>query len=841
MPKIVAKTVVGSNPGEWYGTLITDGISYEDGTRVTIQNKLYVKFLMPSNAGDPQLNALLSPWQQIEATYMSESTDDASTAAMTVEIKIAGPYTFNTSDTLTWGINGDLRGDASKYTDSFEFYAEELPTGTVEVVVPDAPDSALSGSKQAITLTKGGVPLTLSAALGQTTSFTVAAGKYKVQVPELVDENETVVATASVSPSEITVEEGSPTKLTISYGTAQKFSALDIKVGQLSSPLDKEQIHVQVKVGDEEVKAFDSPNNTTTSLRRLPSSGKATVTAALTLNNTKYTSEKSVDLSGTLANVDINNDTISSSGIDTSKFVDLPINVSTDIEPSGNTIALHLVSKDQTAFLYSKDVAIKAGSITLGTAVAPGKYTVKADGYIKDGTVYATQVEDEIDVASDGSSKLDLQIVRGPNLLVKGFPDYLSFGAISDLADLSGKDLTAAKVTSVFKYAGNDGAGDSGSYLSDDPATTKTVQLAALVSQNLGGQPVLPVMISYTVNLSLGDSDKLLQDASKLEHSFGNLVLSLQLAKKASKNEVPAGYIVNPDFLGDSQQSGRSPTYSMPVVDPLTKALAYRGVDAVVPSTVTNTLAGYVQAVNWLIRTVAPEVVFGWQANLWGVGSSAWIYDKSSGASSNSTGVAVTNAQSTAAYIKALGVHEGVHAPDFLAIDRYEGDDFTARGYSNSYCYGPREWDRFYDFVRTIALELKVPVMPWQIPASRIPHAADDNVTEGSLETDHWGTGGTYLFGDKAIGPDVQNIHPVVRAIKPGALVQQETVESLFKSSEPFDLSAPTWGDFPLRGIFTVLLGGGSTTGVVTTIGTTGKWTQEKVSAYMDAGPISLK
>jgi hypothetical protein len=340
-------------------------------------------------------------------------------------------------------------------------------------------------------------------------------------------------------------------------------------------------------------------------------------------------------------------------------------------------------------------------------------------------------------------------------------------------------------------------------------------------------------MISYTVNLSLGDSDKLLQSASGLEHSFGNLILSMQLAKKASQKEVPVGYIVNPDFLGDNQQAGRTPEYSMPVVEPLTKALAYRKVDAVVPSTVTNTLAGYAQAVNWLVRTVAPEATFGWQANLWGVGSSAWIYDK------NDNTVSVVNAKNTAAYIKALGVYDGVYAPDFLAIDRYEADDFTQRAYANSYCYGPREWARFYDFVRTVALELRVPVMPWQIPASRIPRTADDTVTPGSLEPDHWGTGGTYIFGDPGIGSDLENIHPVVRDIQPGALVQQESVESLFKSAEPFDLGVPTWGDFPLRGIFSVLLGGGSTTGVVTSIGTTGKWTQERISEYM-ADPIPL-
>lgn len=831
MPTIVSKTVVGPNPGEYYGTLVTSGISYEDGTRVTVQDKLYVKFLAPPNTGVHLDNASLDPWQKVVDSLTLEPMADRS-VAVTAELSFERPYEFKLKDTLTWGINGDLRGDASKYTESFELYAEKLPTGTVEAVVPAAPDGALSASKQTITLFKGGVPLSQQVQPGKTTPFEVDTGDYTVTVDDLTNENETVVAAASVSPKDITVKEDIPTQLTVSYGPPQKFSALDIKVGQLSSPLDQEQLHVQVKVGDDEVKVFDSPNNHTTSVRRLPPSGTATVIATLTLNNIKYTSQQPVKLSNALINVDIEDGNISSAKIDTSSFVDLPIKVSTDLEPSDESITLRLVSRDQTAFIYSKEVSIESGTIKLGP-VAPGRYKVSAPGYIKDGTVYGAHVVSEIEVASDGSSKIDMEILRGPKLAVRGFPDYLSFGAISDLVDPEGKDLTAAKVTSVFKYAGTDGAGDANAYLDDDPATTRTFDLASRVSKNLDDQPVLPVMISYTVNLSLGGSEALLQNASRLEHSFGNLILSLQLAtsppQNESKNEVPAGYIVNPDFLGANQQEHRAPSYKMPVVGPLTNALAHRNVDAAVPETLTDTLAGYVQAVNWLIRTVAPEVTFGWQANLWGVGTSAWIYDQ------HDDTVPITNAKSTAEYIRALGVHEGEHAPDFLAVDRYEADDFTVRGYGNAYCYGPREWARFYDFVRSLALELKVPVMPWQVPASRIPRAAGDAVTAGSLEADHWGTGGTYIFGDAGIGSGLQNIHPVVRGIKLASkLIPYDDVEALFRSAEPFDLGVPSWGDFPLRGIFSVLLGGGSTTGVVTSIGTTGKWTQEKISEYME-------
>jgi hypothetical protein len=185
-------------------------------------------------------------------------------------------------------------------------------------------------------------------------------------------------------------------------------------------------------------------------------------------------------------------------------------------------------------------------------------------------------------------------------------------------------------------------------------------------------------------------------------------------------------------------------------------------------------------------------------------------------------------------YIKTLGVHSGAHRPDFLAIDRFEADDFTERGYKTCYCYGPYEWGRFFDFCSAPSLELRVPVMPWQIPASRIPNHTESVI---NLEAENWGSGGTYLFGDASINTDYRNIHPAILVITPNAPNPHKNVEELFASAQPFDLSGPAYLDFPRRGIFTVLLGGGQTTGIVSSIGKTGPWTQQKLKAYM-ANPI---
>jgi len=250
--------------------------------------------------------------------------------------------------------------------------------------------------------------------------------------------------------------------------------------------------------------------------------------------------------------------------------------------------------------------------------------------------------------------------------------------------------------------------------------------------------------VSYTCNLSLGDTPTQLANKQGLAHSLANLILSLNLAKAHTDADhpVPAGYVINPDFLGACQQGGFAPEYAMPVREPLRMALDHWNVQATIPDSIEENIRGYVAAVNWLIRTVAPAVTFGWQVNLWGVGASEWIY-----ASGDEP---MDNAPKTAAYVRAMRVHEGPYAPDFLAVDRYEADDFTIRSYANGYCYWTHEWDRFYDFCAELSRDLKFPIMPWQIPASHAPLVSDP--VNDNFDTQNWGTGGTYIFGDPAIG-----------------------------------------------------------------------------------------
>jgi hypothetical protein len=158
----------------------------------------------------------------------------------------------------------------------------------------------------------------LSAPPGQTSTFKVATGSYRLDTAELTNFDETVVATPSVSPTLVTLAANDTARIVVSYSSVLKFSALEIQVGQLSAPLDREQLHTEVGTGSDEPETFDTPNNHTTKLRRLPYSGTATVDAELTVNTVKYSSSQSVTLANDLSTVSIGSESFSEMQIDTS-------------------------------------------------------------------------------------------------------------------------------------------------------------------------------------------------------------------------------------------------------------------------------------------------------------------------------------------------------------------------------------------------------------------------------------------------------------------------------------------------------------------------------------------
>ncbi|KAK3307829.1 putative hydroxymethyltransferase [Chaetomium strumarium] len=848
---------------QYYGTLTVSNIRNSDNTAVKISSFLGLTFKSPAAVDKTAFNVSLTPWQEVKAMVESEQIN-SSLYSVSAGLHVKSPHTFNTGDTITIGINGDLGHDTETYVKSFVLAVDKIPdtSGKVDIHCEAAPHPMLANSQQEVTLTEGNRVVSAHVLPGKNEVVSAKAGNYAVAARELATADETYVATAHATPASLVVEAGKTALVSVTYSNVRAYSALDIAIGNLPG-LENDQLLVAVDAGNgSKLATFSSPINHTTSLRRLPSTGTAAINVGtITLNNVEYSfPTRSQPLSPSLLTVSFSEQDAQKKKVEEAGFVQLPI-----VMDSAVTLDRTILVRLSSATLgYTQTVKAAPGTTSFACNVGPGKYTVHTASFVQDGVVYFVDADETLTVASNGTTKLHVHLKKGPGLHVRGIPDFLSFGGCANLTPTNLDDFVAARASSVFKYAGIDGAGDGGVYLPDDTQTKATIQLARSIETKLAdGNPVLPVMVSYTCNLSLGHTTGQLQNKEQLARSFANFILALKVAKEAKdeKHPVPAGFVVNPDFLGACQQEGLAPSYRMPVTEPLQTALDHHNVPDKIPAAITDDLRSYVRAVNWLVRAVAPEVTYGWQVNLWGVGHSRWLY---------STGDAAEDpaqlAKQTADYVLSLGVYEPVPSPvklnlrtmrsvtladfeaatylpappDFIAVDRYEADDFTLRAYHNSYCYGPHEWRRFFAFCRALSAHLAAPVMPWQIPASRIPLTTE---VVSDLEKEHWGTAGSWILGHSEVGSDYHTVNQNILNLELPPVHQPfmgKNPRDMFIRGEPFDFSRPAYEDFPVRGIFTVLLGGGATTGIVSDVGNPESWVRNKLNKYMER-PINLQ
>ncbi|MEU4805992.1 hypothetical protein [Actinosynnema sp. NPDC023587] len=847
MTKLVA-TVTAEGPGQWWSTFDVSRITNVDGSPPVADEFLLLNFKSPAPAGKDNVN--VTPWVEATLDIVNKKIGDALYDVTIKVVPVQPPYQPGQAVGIKIGVAGDLRGEAAtKYLDSFLLYADEEPvlSGTAEVAVAACPDEVLAGVPVEVGFTQGEVVIRPELAFGTTRDVALLpAGTYAVSAKPVATEGETVAAPVVLSTTSVTVAPGQTQSLSVGFGPVVRHGALDVTISRdLEAELGTEALPVRVvdKDGGAVLKEFTTQVGRTTPVRGLPPGLDVEVRlSTITVNNVEYTFKpQDFTLGVPVAKAHVDSSSVTHKPVDTTGFIPQQVVVTAEAALSRE----FLVRFIGTGITYAARLAVATGPVEFPHVLKPGRYAVAVENFLDNGTVYPVKSEvTEFDASP--TTPLKIGITTGAHLLVPGFPAFLSFGACADLTPGNVADFAAARASSIFKYAGVDGAGDDDRFLDDDTATRRTIDTARDIEKAVGGgHHVLPVMISYTCNLSLGDTQAILLDADRHMHSYGNYILALSIARDKADpaHPVAAAFVVNPDFLGACQQenlptTGSLPKGTVPVRKPLEDAIRHavaKGwlpAQLDIPESITEDINGYVRSVNWLTRAVAGTAVsFGWVSNLWGVGASNWVY---------LDGDVTEQARSTADYTLAAGTFDRDHAADFHAIDRYEADDLTERAYRNGYCYGPREWVRYYQFCAAVGERLKQPVMPWQIPASRLPATTDAVGTP--ISDDAWGTGGSYLFGHPEIGDDVANVNPAVRDFAlPATFPAPYTgkpVSALF-TRQPFDWSAPAYGDFPLRGIFSVLLGGGATTGIVGGVGRTGAWTAAKTTRYLDH-PIPL-
>ena len=170
---------------------------------------------------------------------------------------------------------------------------------------------------------------------------------------------------------------------------------------------------------------------------------------------------------------------------------------------------------------------------------------------------------------------------------------------------------------------------------------------------------------------------------------------------------------------------------------------------------------GWVQANNWLIRTFSPvgQVTFGWQDNMWAVGSGYWLHadltnDAIAGIYSKPLAAWLNKNAPSTVRSGALGA-----APDYFVFDRYETDDSAGAGEAT--LYNARSWDNYLTAVWQVSAKFDgIATMLWQIPGSHIPYAGEANPelyndTPGQYV---FSTAPVYFFGDKKLQADLGNI-----------------------------------------------------------------------------------
>ncbi|WP_298768749.1 hypothetical protein [uncultured Shewanella sp.] len=247
---------------------------------------------------------------------------------------------------------------------------------------------------------------------------------------------------------------------------------------------------------------------------------------------------------------------------------------------------------------------------------------------------------------------------------------------------------------------------------------------------------------------------------------------------------------------------------------------------------ITNDLKGWIVMTNWVMKTFAPDVSFGWQENLWASGGTEWLRD----------GTESSKATSVVDFLDELAVFDGDDQPDFIAFDRYEFDDFNSSAYSIGYLFNAQDWTTFFSYVGEISRQLdNKPVMLWQMPGGHIQEDGD-----GDDRGAYGGTFPNFMFsadhgGTSAV--DFDNVNSYIseidlatyssytQAIIPYLQVTPDGTGSDYTWNEGYLGSAVTDAN-----VFSILFGGGNTTGVaaipIVSVGDDGGWLSDKVINY---------
>gem|GEM_PF-7061320 len=553
---------VSSGITNYYGTVVISNIRNDDGSAVNAESFLSFHFIAPVPASTA-LQISTVPWMAFSSEVKNQPIDDENVSVMIALKPVSGQkFSLSVKDCIT------IPFDAPQATTSLlpdmlpvcctkiNIIADDFPTteGTINFNCATSPDAKkLNNIKPALKLSYGEIIQNVELNPGKEQQVSLLSGRYTIEAQTLENKEATAVVSVVASPRFADVIAGKTSQVDVTFGKVNYFSAVDLKIEKVEE-VGNEKLHVTLKTR-EQTHSFDTAAGKSTNIRYIsPEGDLSTYITPFKLNNKNISFNVPIlKLNSNLISHVITHDMMECTDVKPTSLQKLNIEVSTKVKIE-KKITIRLLSDEMN---YVQDIEIKNKTIIFPLAVIPGTYKVIIENFIDNKVLYVVKSYESLVVNTTSENILNIEIKPSANLSVRGFPDYLSFGGCVTFEGNNKDLLVHARASSIFKYAGTGGDGNPNEFLSKDDATVNSINLARTIENELPADGnVLPVMISYTVQLSGGGISGLSNKDAHM-HCFGNFILALTTAqnKQDAAHPVPAGFIVNPDFLGECQKT----------------------------------------------------------------------------------------------------------------------------------------------------------------------------------------------------------------------------------------------------------------------------------------------
>ncbi|SHJ09569.1 Cellulose binding domain-containing protein [Clostridium cavendishii DSM 21758] len=354
--------------------------------------------------------------------------------------------------------------------------------------------------------------------------------------------------------------------------------------------------------------------------------------------------------------------------------------------------------------------------------------------------------------------------VKNADGSLPGMPNYLSIGQVSEDTD---NDLNFWKQTSNddtnkrcdvrYIYVNGGPFGGWRSWTSEDGDRVKNYIRETL---KVG---MIPFFVYYNVP-DMGESYDLdakhISDKAYMEGYYKDLKYFLDICNEYAKDET-VGMVFEPDFLGYMMKfANKAPNEINAVVDAAyTSGVLQKDKDP----KFENSVKGFVESINYIVRKNYKQSYFGWQFNIWSYDSTEittqGLLHKTEFIGWDAGRNFIKQvAKQTADFYKSAGILS--QNADFISIDKYGQDGAYQPGAaqdpkSSAWFWNADIWNNYLLYTKVLHEETQKPVILWQIPVGHINHSYEPNPYNGGSFNDLSNKEGYYedsapdfFFGD---------------------------------------------------------------------------------------------